>query len=318
MPFSTVTKTSVRLGRLLYAECRRSIMQARTYPLATLTGVVIMYMLFMAIFFGIKSAYNNSIARFISQEEPISQSTNSKLVTEIDQKVVRIIEPDTEKTNAETRKERSDANFAKSIDGYVIGYCLWFFAIIALNTMGFNLEQEAVSGTLEQLFINPSGILTVLLTRALSSFLLGIWSVGGLLLLLMISTGRWLHLPALLAIPILIITIMGLYGVGLILAGASLLAKRVGQFGQMVQFGLLFLAFTPVENFDPITAFLTRNLPLSVGAEILRRLINPDLNVTFGFYIHLIIVSVIYLMIGIFVFKHAVNIAKKNGLIGHY
>lgn len=311
-----ITNTSIRLFRLLSAECRRSYMQARTYPLATFTGIVIMYLLFMALFFGMKSVSNNSITRAISQEQPIHTGINNNLVNEIDQKVGQIIEA--EPTKAEQEKQKKA--FGKSIDGYVIGYCLWFFAIIALNTMGFNLEQEAVSGTLEQLFINPSGILTVLLTRAVASFLVSIWSVGFLLLLLMVSTGRWLHLPMLLAIPIIILTIMGLYGLGLILAAASLLAKRVGQFGQMVQFGLLFLAFTPIEKFDPISAFLIRNLPLSVGAEILRRLVNPDLtlSVTFGFYIHLIIVGVIYLLIGILVFNHAILIAKRNGLIGHY
>ena len=80
------------------------------------------------------------------------------------------------------------------IEGTLVGFTMLFFALMALNTMSIDIENEARQGTLEQVFLCAPSFLGLLWVRALVH--LGIGSLAVLLLSLAIqaSTGRFLRL----------------------------------------------------------------------------------------------------------------------------
>lgn len=59
------------------------------------------------------------------------------------------------------------------LDGLVVGYLMWFFSLMAINTMSIDLEREAQQGTLEQVYLHAPNFLGVLWMRAGTHLLLG-------------------------------------------------------------------------------------------------------------------------------------------------
>lgn len=47
--------------------------------------------------------------------------------------------------------------FGEGLEGLVVGYLVWTFAIIAYSDLSWELMREAQQGTLEQLYMSPRG-----------------------------------------------------------------------------------------------------------------------------------------------------------------
>src|SRR5579871_3120107 len=111
----------------------------------------------------------------------------------------------------------------------LVGYIMWFFAMSSITSMSFALTEEAQSGTLEQMFMEPSDSSVILLGRALATTLWGILQilVIGLALVLILRISlplRWQGLP------VFILTLLGLTGLGFIVGGLTLVFKHVNAF----------------------------------------------------------------------------------------
>ena len=86
------------------AEAVRDIKLSLRYPIQIVTGIIILYVLFMGIFTGAAMLAGGGQAK----------------------------------------------EFGSSLDALVIGYCMWYFAVLAINSMSVDIENEARQGTLEQ------------------------------------------------------------------------------------------------------------------------------------------------------------------------
>jgi ABC-2 type transport system permease protein len=262
-----------RLIILVRAEFVRSFLQVWRYPVEMVTGLIIMYTIFMGIFLGAKS---------LSGGAPLGSS----------------------------------------LDGLVIRYYIWFFVIMALNQMGFTLEIETQVVTLEQLALNRWGILRILITRALVSMTFGFIQATILLTLILVSTRRMLHVNFFADILVLVVTIAGLYGFGLILGGATLIFKRVGQVGAILQFVFLMLAFLPLDKMPAGARSVAVFLPMTLGSQTLVNLMvaqqpffSPTIVGNLGW---VALNSAVYIAIGVFIFRYCERVAKEYGLLGHY
>jgi ABC-2 type transport system permease protein len=212
----------------------------------------------------------------------------------------------------------------------VLRYCMWFLAIIAINSMSVDIENESRQGTLEQLYICAPSFLGLLWTRGTVHLLTGSTMVIVLSLLLQLTTGHWLHLSVAALGPVLLtvaLCVAGLLGFGLILGGLSVLFKRVGQLASIMQFGLFFLAFVDLSKLSPALAAVVANLPFTRGVDILGRLLgdpadartlspaNPELWTMLGW---LTLDSAVYVVLGSLVFSALERRARRGGALGHY
>jgi len=210
----------------------------------------------------------------------------------------------------------------RTLDSLVLGTCMWFFSIAIMNQVRVILEMEAVTGTLEQLFLVPYRFVVILMVRSITGFVFAFLAVAILLVLIMATTGRWLSFPILPAILVLVLAALGIQGVALIMGGLSLVFKRLGQLNMIVQFGFLFLAFPPIENLTPGWQTVAYTFPLSRGMTLLRGLVVDgwqwtDQAVALNLA-SLVFNSVIYLVIGWLFYLASERIAKDHGLLGHY
>ncbi len=205
--------------------------------------------------------------------------------------------------------------FGESLEGLVVGFLVWTFALSAYSDLSWSIMREAQQGTLEQLYMCPFGFRFVSFAWIVSSFLTTFVFSGTLLFLMMVTTGKYLHLPIGTLLPLAFLTVAPIYGVGFVMAGLALVFKRIQAFFQILQFVFVFFLFTPPDS------WWAKTLPLSLGTRLIGKVMTEgqsprdlpplDLLVLLG-------VAAFYLGLGLLIFSVCERIAKNRGLLAHY
>jgi ABC-2 type transport system permease protein len=214
----------------------------------------------------------------------------------------------------------NNPSFGGTLEGIVMGFMLWSFVIFAYSDLTWDFIQEAQQGTLEQLYMSPLGFGWVSVSYVLSFLLINFTITFGMFFIMMAVTGKWLHLDFLSLLPLMLLTIWGVYGFGFLMGGLALVFKQVQAVFQVFQFvWLLFvLAAQPsiMESF-PIVKFL----PVTWGTHLIGNVLlggqslyqMPLFDILF-----LALNSAIYFGLGYMGFKMLEKTARDRGLLGHY
>ncbi len=197
----------------------------------------------------------------------------------------------------------------------IVSTALWFLALMAMQGIGWEITLEATRGTLEQLYMSPIGAWRILLARMVGTVLVNLLIIVLMLFLSMATARQWLNLD-LLTLPILLLTITGMLGVGFMVAGLSLVYKQVDSLLQIAQF--VFLAFVAV----PLSALpLLELAPVVKGADMVRGVMVERTPLT-GFsvfdWLSLGLNAAVYFLLGIFLYGRAERRAMNRGLLGQY
>lgn len=131
----------------------------------------------------------------------------------------------------------------------------------------------------------------------------------------MITSNQWLNLDLLSIVPITIITLIGVMGIGFVIAGITLVFKQVDHILQPFQFVIMAMTFIPIT----IAPFL-RYVPFMFGLQLIRNIGISNvsfIDIPLSDLIFLILNSAIYLMIGLYLFKKCEKNAKQKGLYEH-
>ncbi len=204
-----------------------------------------------------------------------------------------------------------------------IGYIVWFYARITVLSTSADLHGEAEAGTLEQTYMTPAPTEILVLGRMLAMLITAtimvlLVSVILLLLVHISFAPRWE------AIPVLLLTLAGLFGFTLILGGATLVFKQVEGFADLIQNALLFLtgSLLPITNFPGWLAAIAKTLPITQGIEVLRQILLQGQSFAStwadGSLRGLLLNSAVYLIVGWLIFKGCERVAKQQGSLSHY
>jgi len=203
-----------------------------------------------------------------------------------------------------------------TLEGILVGYLVWVLAISAYSELSWDLNNEAQMGTLEQLYVSPIGFKWVNAYSMLSNLLWQFVFLGVLLVLMMVSTGKYLNLDLISILPLLLLALGAAYGIGFAVGGLALIFKRLRSFFQIVQFVLLAFIAVPIEQFPAIVY-----MPLSLPSYLLRMVMVDGIRIWELEASYLLIAattSLIYLTLGGIAFSKCEKIAKNKGLLGHY
>lgn len=205
----------------------------------------------------------------------------------------------------------------------LLGYLVWIYARIVLLTMGSEIMEEAQSGTLEQMYMSPLRsellILGQLCARLISTTLM--------VLIVVLPVALLMHIVVPLtwsSLPVLGLTLSGLFGFALILSGCALVFKQINALGDIAQNLLLFLAGTivPITIFPAWLANLARLLPTTQGIVVLRDVALHGVSLTAawqnGELSLLVLLSLLYLGGGWLIFKGCEQFARRRGSLGQY
>jgi ABC-2 type transport system permease protein len=205
----------------------------------------------------------------------------------------------------------------------LIGYLVWYYAVKAIADMSTSLKNEMQAGTLEQMYMSPTDTGFLILGRSLATIftttIIAAFIALGPVFLLDV------RLPlTLAAVPVFIVTILGLFGFGFAVGGFTLIFKQVAALSDLVQYALVFLngALLPVEVFPPWLAFIAKLLPTTQGIIVLRQVTLEGMSLaetwqagTLGW---LVFHSAAFLVLGWLVFKWCEDAARRRGLLGQY
>lgn len=203
------------------------------------------------------------------------------------------------------------------LDSIIIGYVLWVLVnFVMANTAG-GLQNEAQTGTLEQLFLSRYGAVKVFLMRGLAYLTLEILKIIIILFIIILLTGSSLYFPPLLVLPFISI-LLGAYGFAFMVGSLALLVKRVQQVLPLLLFPLLFLLTIPTETWTGTPKLLAFFIPMNPGAGLLRDLMARGKGLDFITLTIAFTNGLIYFSIGLFLFRLAEKEAKRKGILSGY
>lgn len=209
------------------------------------------------------------------------------------------------------------------ITSILLGYIVWYYARMVILNISSQMLGEAQIGTLEQMYMSPFHPTLILLARLFVLLATSTLIVVIPTLLLVAPLG--LHIPFRWeGLVIFLITLVGLFGLALVLAGAALVFKQIGTVADLFQNVLLFLtgSLLPISHFPLWLSVLAQALPITQGIALVRAVtLNGQSLISVwnnGSFFWLIMNSSIYLALGIFTYLVCERRAKMKGSLGQY
>lgn len=208
------------------------------------------------------------------------------------------------------------AAITESADGIVVGFFVWTLATRTFRGLADEIMAEARWGTLERLFVSPYSLGTLMTVKTLVSLCLDlVWS-GVMLLLMMLVTGRWLHIDPLTIVPLLVVTMAPVVGFVFLLGGLALIYKRIESLFGLLTFGFVGLIAAPVGQYEVLGL-----LPVAQGSYLTRVAMREG-TALWDFspkqLLLLVVPSLVYLLAGYYCFHRAQHRARRQGLLGQY
>lgn len=217
---------------------------------------------------------------------------------------------------AVSRAVNGPTSLSSTFEGFIVGWFLWTMAQTAYQNVHSDITSESQWGTLEQLYISPYGFGWVMGLKSAVNVLLSVFLGGVLLVLMMVTTWTWFTVDVVTLVPIIVLTIMSVLGLGFVVGGLALVYKKVGSINNLMQFVLMGLIAAPVAD-KPLLNFL----PLAQGSAMLQEAMRDgvalwefstvDISILVG-------TGVGYFTIGFLVFSYASKVARRRGVMGHY
>lgn len=199
-----------------------------------------------------------------------------------------------------------------------VGFFYWFFASTVISEGSVSISYEKQVGTFEQLYLKPTSLLSILTARTIIWMTISFIKMILLLPILFIILNIELQFSFYI-IPIFIITMIGLYGFGLLLSSLTLLYTKTASFESIISYIFLFFtgAIIPTTQFPEFLTYFSKFIPLSIGIDLSKSaIINGFVDLTEMLF--LLINSLVYLLLGLFFYYYVIKKVKKMGLSSKY
>ena len=205
----------------------------------------------------------------------------------------------------------------------VIGAVLNSYVNTLLYGMGENIRREAYQGTLDYVLAAPCNKAYVLIGKALSESVSSTIFAASQLAISVFLFGMNITLGVMLPVFFIIILLMlGLYGMSLILAAFSLMYKQSYDLSQTI--GYVFYIFAPVrypvESLPTWAQIFGKLIPLTYALIIVRSfmLLGTNFSTVYLEVLALLIIDIVLLLAGFYLFSWMEEKTKKSGTISHH
>ncbi len=199
-----------------------------------------------------------------------------------------------------------------------IGFFMWYFSSIIISESSMSISEEKQQGTFEQLITKPTSLLKILSIRTIVWLLFFI--IKSCILFFVISTFMNVSFKFdILLMPIFIMVFISMYGISLLLSSLTLIYTKTASFEGIISYILLFFtgSLIPIDSLPTLIQDIAKFLPLTLGNEIATMLLDGYIIETIS-WIKLIVVSFIYLIIGLVIFNLVSKHIRKSGYSQRY
>jgi ABC-2 type transport system permease protein len=207
------------------------------------------------------------------------------------------------------------------------GFVLFMFISDTLWTIGYNLRQEQLQGTLEQLYLSPASKFASLVARVANLLL---WTGLLSLMAVLVMTTMIGELPVenpLLGAYLLVFALAGTFGVGFAFAALTLRIKEAAQTAaNFLQFALLVLCanFFPFAALPEFVRDISRVIPLAYAVDAFRSALMgfpPGFPELAPIDVEIVIVTafgILMPLVGYALYRRAEERARREGTLSAY
>jgi ABC-2 type transport system permease protein len=201
---------------------------------------------------------------------------------------------------------------ASSTGSLVMGFFMWTLAVAAYGGISNDISRETTLGTVEQLVVTPHALVSTFLVRACLHLAVGVVTSIVVLIAAIAITGQSITIAGS-SILALAVGLPSLFGVGLMLGGIALLAKRVTALLAAVHLVFVLFIGLGAQPFTPAGA-----LPYAATATVIVRATGGGAAVTWSELAFLAAVSAGYVIAGVRIFNAAERRARRLNILEHY
>jgi ABC-2 type transport system permease protein len=205
----------------------------------------------------------------------------------------------------------------------VLGAILNSYVLTSLYGMGESIRREAYRGTLDYILSSPCNKAFILMGKALSESIKSTIYASSQLTICILFFGIQLTIGVITPIIfIIILLILGLYGIALILAAISLKHKQAHDLAHTMEY--VFSIFSPVRyplaQLPLWAQIIGKLLPLTYALIAVRSLmlLNQNIAALYLEILVLLIIDVIAIFGGFYLFNWMEEKTKTSGTISHY
>jgi len=205
----------------------------------------------------------------------------------------------------------------------ITGAILWQMVTFGLYSISSTFTMEMVTGTFETIYISRANLLTVLLGVSLFSLLINTGLAVVSLVFASLIFGVSIHFDnILLAVLILLMTYFSMLGIGMMVAGITIITKSVGQVVSIFTLVMSFLCgiLVPISLLPDWARQFSYFVPLTYALDALRSvlLMGAGFEQISSPLLSLFVISVILIPLGYKTFFICLNIARKEGSLGQF
>lgn len=204
----------------------------------------------------------------------------------------------------------------------IYGFILFLFLSDTLWTIGYNVRNEQVQGTLEQLYLSPASKFASLVSRVTNTLLwTGLLSIAGSALMASMIGRLPFHYP-LRGLYLLAMALSGTFGIGFAFAALTLRIRETAQtMANMLQFALLILSanFFPFSALPPVLIAVAKANPLAYAVDAFRSTLMgypPGFPELAPIQVEIVIVTlfgVLMPVLGYYLYRRAEDQARRSG-----
>lgn len=207
------------------------------------------------------------------------------------------------------------------------GLVLYLYVSDTIWTIGYNIRREQIEGTLEQLYLRPANKFSNLVSRVAN---LLIWTsllvATATMVMSFLLGGLPFENPGL-ALYILVMTLLGTFGLGFAFGALTLWIKETAStVANFIQFGLMIFCamFFPFSVLPKFILLISRLIPISYSVDAFRSTLMgyppgfPELApLTTEIWI-LTVFGLVMPILGYILYRLAENSARRSGSLAEY
>jgi ABC-2 type transport system permease protein len=221
-----------------------------------------------------------------------------------------------------------DAGFSSAAAGVAVyGFILFLFLSDTLWAIGYNVRNEQLQGTLEQLYLSPASKFASLVARVTNTLLwTGLVSIAGAALMATMIGRLPFENPGL-GLYLLVMSLLGTFGIGFAFAALTLRIKGTAEtMANLLQFAFLVVCanFFPFSALPVLLRAVSRVIPLAYAVDAFRSTLMgypPGFPELASIEVEIVVVTVFGLLmplLGYWLYRLAEDQARHSGGLSTY
>ena len=202
----------------------------------------------------------------------------------------------------------------------LLGTIVWSFIWSPMSAASMSIRQEMLQGTFEPIFLTPTSPIIMVIAYTVWGLIMGSASSVFFIILGSLVFDISFHGSYINAFLLLFLSVLMMFGFGLIIAGLSIYYKMIGELVSIIQFIAMFFCevYFPISYLPPVLQTVAKFMPFYYPMKAIRIAMGQSSDPLSHYLLILIIITIVLVTIGLVLFYKLLNKARMSGSLGQY